>query len=189
MLNRIFNSSIRFKLLSAAEFQALREGAEVIEKDGHGEKVLLLPDGTYLKLFRRKRLISSALFYPYAKRFVINAEKLESLGIRCPKIIATYKLSTPRRDIVHYAPVPGKTIRSLICSGELSAETLNLVREFIKNLHSKGLYFRSIHSGNIIVLKNQLGLIDISDLIIKKPPLTQKLSEKNLMIFEKDLKN
>ena len=39
-------------------YLALRENATVLEADGSGDKVLLLEDGTIIKLFRRKRLIS-----------------------------------------------------------------------------------------------------------------------------------
>ena len=48
---------------------------------------MILQDGTLLKLFRRKRLITSAAIWPYAQRFADNAKKLEKLGIPCPKII------------------------------------------------------------------------------------------------------
>ena len=46
--------------LSNDEYLALRANATVLEYDLHGEKVLQLADGSYLKLFRRKRLISSS---------------------------------------------------------------------------------------------------------------------------------
>jgi hypothetical protein len=52
------------------DYLRLREGARVVEGDEFGDKVLLLPDGTYLKLFRRKRLVTSAAWKPYACRFV-----------------------------------------------------------------------------------------------------------------------
>ena len=180
MLNRIFKSSIEFKPLSQTEFQALREGAEVIEKDGYGEKVLLLPDGTYLKLFRRKRLISSALFYPYAKRFVVNAEKLEILGIRCPKVIGAYKFSNPRRDIVHYSPVGGLTLRNLKKEGKLTDETIIQTIKFVTEIHKKNIFFRSLHPGNIVFSNTQFGLIDISDLQIKSRGLSAFARRKNL---------
>ena len=39
------------------DYLALRAGATVLEHDRYGDKVLQLADGSYLKLFRRKRLI------------------------------------------------------------------------------------------------------------------------------------
>ena len=49
--------------LSAAELERLCTGAEVLEQDAHGLKVLRLPDGDMLKLFRVKRRWSSARLY------------------------------------------------------------------------------------------------------------------------------
>lgn len=55
-------------------YMKLRSGAEIIEADRFGEKVLTLADGSMLKLFRRKRLLSSAAWYPYAQRFADNCK-------------------------------------------------------------------------------------------------------------------
>ncbi|MCB1890810.1 MAG: toluene tolerance protein, partial [Rhodocyclaceae bacterium] len=68
-------------------YLALRADAQVLERDRHGDKVLVLGDGTYLKLFRRKRLISSTAWYPYAKRFADNALALAERNIPCPVVI------------------------------------------------------------------------------------------------------
>ena len=42
------------------------EGARILEADSFGPKVYLLQDGNILKLFRRKRIFSSAMFRPYS---------------------------------------------------------------------------------------------------------------------------
>ena len=101
------------QILQYDNYLALREGAKVIEKDVHGDKVRLLQDGTYMKLFRRKRLISSALFWPYAQRFADNAAKLKALGIPCPEVINVYRIPQIKRDMVHYRPLPGLPLRQL----------------------------------------------------------------------------
>ena len=53
------------KSLTNEEYLAMRAGADVTAADEYGDKVLLLRDGTYLKLFRVKRLFTSARFFPY----------------------------------------------------------------------------------------------------------------------------
>ncbi len=156
------------KSLPDIDYQALRRDAKVIEQDGHGEKVLLLTDGTYLKLFRRKRLVSSALWYPYAKRFVDNAAFLIRAGIPAPRIIALYRVPSILRDAVHYHPVPGLTLRQMFRENsaplDLSDLRKNLV-DFVRTLFARGIYFRSLHLGNIVLQPDgSLGLIDISDL-------------------------
>lgn len=50
--------------LSYEAYLALGKNAQVIERDLHGDKVLFLKNGRYLKLLRRKRLLSSQLGAP-----------------------------------------------------------------------------------------------------------------------------
>ena len=59
--------------LNNAELNALVAKATLIESDSYGPKVYRLDNGEYLKLFRRKRLLSSALLIPYSVRFCRNA--------------------------------------------------------------------------------------------------------------------
>ena len=166
------------KKLSKEGYLTLREGAEVIESDAYGDKVLLLSDGTYLKLFRRKRLISTALIFPYAQRFAQNATKLARLNIPSVSIIELYQLSSVQRTAVHYNPLVGTTLRTLPNRmDEALAENLG---KFIRNLHDKGIYFRSLHLGNVVLTpENQLGLIDISDMKFLNISLSLKLRLRN----------
>lgn len=160
------------KKLSKEGYLTLREGAKVIEADGHGDKVLLLADGTYLKLFRLKRLFSTALFSPYSKRFAKNAVKLAKLGIPTVTTIETYRIPSIRRTAVHYSPLTGATLRKL--SGGIDLMLADKLGKFIRELHDKGIYFRSLHLGNIVLTpENRLGLIDISDMKIYRQPLTK----------------
>ena len=67
--------------LPQATLNQMIDGAKVLEADSYGPKVYLLQDGNILKLFRRKRIFSSALFRPYSKRFIDNAVELQKLGV------------------------------------------------------------------------------------------------------------
>lgn len=166
------------KKLSKEGYLTLREGAKVIEADGHGDKVLLLADGTYLKLFRLKRLFSTALFSPYSKRFAKNAVKLAKLGIPTVTTIETYRIPSIRRTAVHYSPLTGATLRKL--SGGIDLMLADKLGKFIRELHDKGIYFRSLHLGNIVLTpENRLGLIDISDMKTYKKSLSEELRIRN----------
>ncbi|HMV36690.1 MAG TPA: toluene tolerance protein [Turneriella sp.] len=171
-------------MMSANDYFVLRGDAEVIEADGHGEKVLRLRDGSYLKLFRRKRLLSSALWYPYARRFADNAVTLERLGIPCPRVIAVHRFPDIRRDVVHYHPLPGATLRQIVQGNrvESAAPTLRTrLGDFVARLHDLGVFFRSIHLGNIVLDDSgQLGLIDIADMRIADRPLSNSRRRRNL---------
>ena len=167
--------------LDHTDYLALRENCKVIEQDGFGDKVMILQDGTFLKLFRRKRLITSAAIWPYAQRFADNAKKLEELGIPCPKIIQVYRIPSIERDAVHYHPLPGTTLRDLY-SGD--AEYPDDLRErflkFVAHIQDLGVYFRSIHLGNVVLTpEGELGLIDISDMKIFRRPLSKWQRKRN----------
>ena len=69
------------KKITQKHYQQLIKDADIIEKDVFGVKVLDTKKGEMIKLFRRKRLLSTALFKPYAVRFVDNAKQLTALGI------------------------------------------------------------------------------------------------------------
>lgn len=173
--------------LTPEEYQQLRAGAKVIEADSHGEKVLRLPDGNYIKLFRRKRLLSSALFYPYAQRFVHNAVRLRQLAIPCPTVIALYKLKEPRRDLVHYQPLAGETLRQLRQHNPQPERLLEHLASFVAQLHEQGVYFRSLHLGNIVLTpEGQLGLIDIADLQVQRRPLSDAQRLRNFRHMLRD---
>ena len=147
----------------------------MLEADSYGEKVLALANGNMLKLFRRKRLITSAAWRPYAQRFADNCQGLSKLGIPCPEVLSVYRIPSIERDAVLYIPLAGKTIRQLITSGMSEQEESLLkhaIQGFISILQDKGVFFRSLHLGNIVKTPaGSLGLIDVADMKLKKGAL------------------
>ena len=170
--------------IGQTEYLALREGAKVLEADHCGEKVLRLADGTILKLFRRKRWLSSATIYPYAKRFVVNAKALAKRGVPVPHILRIARIPSISRDAVHYAPLAGTTLRELAQAGLDPAREAALkavFTRFVIDLHDSGVYFRSLHIGNVVCTpEGKLGLIDFSDLRIHPWPLGRYSRVRNM---------
>ncbi len=153
----------------------LSADADVLEADRYGEKVLRLSDGTFLKLFRRKRLFTSAVLYPYAQRFADNSELLHRCRIPCPHVLGVYRVATLARDAVHYIPLPGETLRQIYrVPDEGNHEELKAhLGTFVAKLHDQGIFFRSLHLGNIVLTpEGALGLIDIADLKRQRLPLS-----------------
>ena len=173
----------RMNALDHQEFLALKAGAEVLEQDAHGEKVLRLTNGSLIKLFRRKRLVSSTAWYPYAQRFADNAEALAQRGIPVPRVIDIWRIPSIKRDAVHYHPLEGVTLRSLNRPGsniDLAALKTRFT-DFIIHLHRLGIYFRSLHLGNVILTPaGELGLIDFSDLRIYRASLPTFMRRRNI---------
>jgi hypothetical protein len=163
------------RALGHDDYLRLREGARIVEGDQFGDKVLLLPDGSYLKLFRRKRLLSSSSFYPYALRFADNLDALRARCIPCPEVISLYRIAAIERDAVHYHPLTGITLRHLLkgcIPAAQAAELRDALGEFVAQLHALGVYFRSLHLGNVVLTPDgAFGLIDVSDMRIFQRPL------------------
>lgn len=166
--------------LDHAHYLALVEGAEVLEADHSGDKVLRLIDGSMLKLFRRKRLISSAAWNPYAQRFADNCVTLAQRAIPCPTVLVVYRIARIKRDAVHYTPLAGLTLRQVMHHASSGDELRAQLGRLIAELHEKGIYFRSAHLGNIIVTpQGELGLIDIADMKTYQRPLRKSLRLRN----------
>jgi tRNA A-37 threonylcarbamoyl transferase component Bud32 len=165
--------------ISADAYTALVRSCRVLEKDGSGEKVLLADDGLIIKIFRRKRLFSGALVYPYARRFSANAARLARQGILTVDIVKLGHCPQPRRDLVWYKPVAGDTLRDY-CLLKGIGSVINRLARFVAELHDKGILFRSLHWGNIIVTDDlSLGLIDIADMRFSRRALSIKQRQRN----------
>lgn len=162
-------------------YMNLRDGAKVLEADGSGDKVLLLADGNFLKLFRRKRLFTSAALFPYAQRFAENASALQRLGIACPRVLGLYREPSIGRDLVHYSPLTGQTLRHWLSKNDdVGAIVRRQLGHFVAQLHENGVYFRSLHLGNIVLTpESQLGLIDIADLRTQRSKLGKWMRLRN----------
>lgn len=173
--------------LDAATWQRLRAEAEILTTGLRGDKVLRLPDGTMLKLFRRKRLLSTAFFLPYASRFRRAAEELTRRGVPTVIVLDVFRVPTMQRDVVHYRPLEGITLREAL-PGKI--ELLEATAAFLAELHGKGVYFRAAHFGNLIVRPDgTLGLIDVSEARFRARPLTPSLRARNfkhLTRYEED---
>ena len=169
--------------LSADAYQGLVYNATQLEADGHGPKVLRLADGSFLKMFRRKRLISSEALRPYAERFAENARALHEADIPAPKVIALYRIETPKRTAVHYIGLPGITLRQAMKEAETDEREWLVERfgQLLAHLHEIGIYFRSLHLGNVMLLPDRrLGLIDFADMHRGRAPMPMYKRRRNL---------
>lgn len=155
------------KALTPQAFEHLCRGAQILEQDARGLKVLRLPNGDILKIFRVKHLISSARIYSYARQFCRNAERLQVLGIPTVGIQELFHFTDSTNSAVLYRPLAGDTVRQLAYGRQLDDASLKRLGAFIGSLHDQGVYFRSLHMGNIVRAEDgEFGLIDIADMSI-----------------------
>ena len=166
--------------ISEAEFSQLRTGARLLERDYRGEKVLLTPDNHIIKLFYPRRRFTSARIYPYAQRFCNNARQLRERGIITVYCEQLRHDRTNGRHLITYALLPGTTLRNKLGETDDRDDYLDKLASYMVTLHAKGILFRSIHMGNILVLENgDYGLIDIADLSIQRHSLGLRKRARN----------
>lgn len=159
--------------ITASALKQLIAESRLLEADGIGPKVVEAPNGKIIhKLFRRKRWLSSALFYPYAVRFANNARRLDSLGFNTVKVLEIAHCRSCGYHLLSYEKVSGCSMRDLVKEAATKEQFIEL-GEFIAQLHHQGVYFRSLHLGNVLKDDdNQLVLIDIADVQFFRRPLS-----------------
>ncbi|RRV17535.1 lipopolysaccharide kinase InaA family protein [Pseudomonas saudiphocaensis] len=170
------------RIVAARELQDWLAHGTVLEKDSRGPKVVLLPDGLIFKVFHNRRRRWLARISPAAKRFARNAGTLDSLGIPAPTIVETLWLDREKGlSACTYRPLPGTSLEALL--RENPAEIENLIpalATFILRLHRNGIYFRSLHLGNLLSLpEGGFGLIDFLDLVKKRRRLNGWEAKRN----------
>ena len=168
--------------MTQAQFESLTHAARTLSADEHGVKVLVTPDDRVIKLFRRKRLMSSALWFPYARCFEFAARELAARGIPAVRVEQVARVPSLRRDLVVYRRLDGATLREALASNhdDNGERLLPLLASFLAMLHERGVYFRAVHFGNVLVQASEegqprLALIDVSESRFRRGPLSPTL--------------
>jgi tRNA A-37 threonylcarbamoyl transferase component Bud32 len=162
------------QLLTDSELEVMCKGGTVLEQDERGIKVILLSSGDILKIFRIRNRFSGTRIFSHARRFCRNALRLQSLNIPTVRLKSLFHLETDGQTAVLYEPLAGESIRGLVKKDiKKLDQTEGIFGHFLANLHSNGVHFHSLHTGNILLLPNgEFGLIDISDMSIYPWALT-----------------
>lgn len=160
-------------LLTPEDFAQLSRNAKVLEQDERGIKVLQMVNGNILKVFRVRHTFTLARVYSYARHFCRNADKLKQLGVPTVEIVQLFHFEENTDTAVLYQPLLGHTLRQLHISGLTDHVLMENLGRFVARLHEDGIYFRSLHFGNVVKTpEGRLGLIDIADLKVYHHSLT-----------------
>lgn len=171
------------RIVPANELQQWLDQSEVLESDGRGPKVLRQADGQLLKIFRPRRRLWLARLRPAAQCFAHNAGRLAELSIAVPHIHECLWLDRNQAvSMCRYSPLPGCPLDQLYRHARPAFdELLPELAAFIYTLHQRGIYFRSLHLGNILQLpEGGFGLIDFLDIRFKRKSLSVRLVRRNL---------
>jgi hypothetical protein len=172
------------KRLARVDYERMVAGARVLAADTYGDKVLELPDGLMFKVFRRKRRLSSAVVWPYAKRFERGARKLRERQIPTVEVVGIYRVKSIRRDAVVYRPLEGKSLRQTLRNFKDQKVLIRLFAAFFSSLHEGGIYFRATHFGNVVVTPDgEFGLIDVSEVRFSRSALSLSKRVRNFKVI------
>jgi hypothetical protein len=143
---------------------------KVIEKNGD----------TIIKFFySNKKKLSSDKIKPRYQRFCENIQLLQKYGYAVPHLLKTQSCSDLKVHIVHYLKIEGREVRNTTQNGDLTS--IPGIAKLLADLHAKGIFFRSIHLGNLLQKADgELALIDIADVRFKSSPLSLSVRYRNL---------
>jgi len=170
------------RIVTANELQNWLDQGEVLEKDSRGVKVVRLADGNILKIFRSRRHPFLVRLQPDACRFSEHARRLQSLDIKTPQIVEVSWIDRDKAiSACVYQPLVGQPLDKVLNSNRtLFDALLPQLAAYIHGLHQRGIYFRSLHLGNILHTPDGgFGLIDFLDLRFKDRPLGRMLVRRN----------
>jgi len=171
------------RIVSGQELQDWLAHGRVLEKDSRGPKVVLLQNRLILKIFHTRRHRWFARINPPAKRFAQNAGTLKSLDISAPTIVETLWLDQNKGlSACTYRPLLGTSLEALLRKNPAEIDPIiPALAAFILGLHRQGIYFRSLHLGNVLLLpEGGFGLIDFLDLVKKRGCLNSWEAKRNL---------
>ena len=179
------------QIVTAQQLESWLATGKVLEKDARGPKVVALSNGLFLKIFHTRRHPLLARLQPAAQRFAENAKRLQRSGIAAPKVVDLFWLDRPAGlSGCLYEPLPGQSVEQIYtCNPQQGLQLLSSLAQFIRHLHQQGIYFRSLHLGNILQLPTgDYGLIDILDLQHKRRPLNSWQIKRNFQHLRHYLK-
>ena len=166
--DNIVSETLKCEVLSSTALDQMLLDVGVLKADHFGLKIARTSDNRIIKLFRRRRKLSSSLWSPYARRFVRNAEILHRLSIPTIAVEKIFFVSETGEYGVIYEHLEGTTLRALLEQiGDQEKRNVLIERLacFLAELHAKGILFRSNHFANILVTsEGEFALIDITDL-------------------------
>lgn len=142
------------RIVTAQELESWLASGKVLEKDARGPKVIALANGLFLKIFHTRRQPWLARLRPAAMRFANNAERLRRADVPVPEVVELLWLDRQAGlSACLYRPLPGQSIEQLYRqTPQQTAQLLPSLASFIYQLHRRGIYFRSLHLGNILLL-------------------------------------
>lgn len=169
------------RTINRVEYRRLTQGATPFGGDFAFDNVLLTPDGVVVKRLRTRGPYSSYFIRSQAESFKRNAERLKQLGIVTVAVLDVLDYPDEERHLVTYRRLPGLTLKEVMHQGSETGSRLLAFAAYVARLHRKGIYFRSLHFGNVLVQAGDVfGLIDVVDMRFRRRALYPWMRGRNI---------
>ena len=156
--------------ISEAQLNEIASAGNVLARDDGFLRAVRATDGRIWKQFRRKSLPSTAALWPYAKRFIRASRLLQQRGINTVTVRDIYKVTETGRHVVVYDELPGRSLRTALETD--GVQKLADFARYMAVLHERGIYFRSMHMDNVLVLDaGDFALIDVTHVTFHRQAL------------------
>jgi hypothetical protein len=166
--------------LTTQQMQEIIAGNELLLGTEQYPNLLRTDSGEIVKFFYPKSRLSTSTFFPKAKVFADNGLRLKKLQVTAPLTKRVAYCATLKVYLVIYDRIPGKDLR--MWDEEGNGAALQGLEKYLAELHRKGVMFRGIHLGNILMDDaGQYALVDISGLSCKSKPLSLWQRMRNLI--------
>lgn len=153
---------------------------EILMGSDHSPKMLETQSGEVVKFFYPKSRLSTSTFFPKAKVFADNGDSLKKLQVIAPVTTRIGYCASRKMYLVIYDRIPGKDLR--MWDAEKDNRALDGLGGYLALLHRKGVMFRGIHLGNVLMDDDgQYALVDISGMACKSKALTLWQRMRNLI--------
>ena len=141
------------------------------------------------KVWQKRQTISTDWLYPYQQRFCVNAKRLRSRGVVAPDVQSAGIITGTGNRWATYTKLEGISLREAVT---VSLEDSVKLMHYLVWLHNKGIYFRTLHLGNVLRLNSgSFGLIDVTDVYFRPWSLPAHQRARNLstlLAYPKDVK-
>jgi len=176
------------KRLSKSELQSFTENNQLLFGRPERPEMMLTSKQEVIKFFYQRKFISTSLLSPQAERFNANSIKLKRIGITAPEVSELIFCPDMSVHVAVYRYLKGTDLRTM-CS-QNNYQGMDKLPSYMASLHEKGIFFRAIHLGNILLLNgNELALVDIVDMTVSSSQLSTPRRARNIAHLFKSRKD
>ncbi|MGB6976630.1 MAG: hypothetical protein WBE18_04150 [Gammaproteobacteria bacterium] len=168
------------KRISLPEYEQLVQNSVPLASKGGRPGILLTPSQLIVKHTYKRSLWSSSTLWPYPRRFKRNAARLLAMGFTAPAVKEIFNFPVGECYLMVYQHLPGITVRELSKQGQVAH--LQKLPQFVANLHHRGVYFRDLHTNNLLYQSHeQFALLDITSVKFHRASLNLHQRARNIV--------